>query len=180
MCAGQRETETTNNDNSILCKYLRQSSRLSPLCDRLGHPHLPMSLINNILFVLFVNMLNQFQNQWMTGLGKENEQNTSLNISNSWQTNLGIGPLGLFQQFGTQQFGTNSMNGLHTSAEQIALLQAHQPMAQLNHFSLLCHSLTLSNRNVIAPQMMGEVNTSNTPEEVLLLTRGSSSSTRTT
>ena len=111
MCAGQRETETTNNDKSILCKYLCQSSRLSPLCDRLGQPHLPILLINNILFVLFVNILNQFQNQWMTGLGKENEQNTSLNISNLWQTNLGIGPLGLFQQFGTQQFGTNSVNG---------------------------------------------------------------------
>ena len=49
-------------------------------------------------------------------------------------------------------------------------------MAQLNHFSLLCQSLTLPNRNVIAPQMMGEVNTSNTSEEVSPLTRGSSSS----
>ena len=49
-------------------------------------------------------------------------------------------------------------------------------MAQLNHFSLPCQLLTLPNQNVIAPQMMGEVNTSNTSEEVSPLTRGSLSS----
>ena len=121
-----------------------------------------MLLINTLLFAYLVSMLNQFQNQWTAGLGKENEQNTPLNISNPWQTNLGVGPVGLFQQCGAQQYGMNSVTGLHALAGQLALLQAHQPVAPfLNHFSLPSHSLALPNQNEIAPQpMMREINNS--------------------
>ena len=79
------------------------------------------------------------------GVGGENAP-LNVTIVNQLQTNLGIGPLGLLQQYQTHQCTMHSVNELNASANQIALLQAQQVAAQFNQLSLPCHSLLLPNQ----------------------------------
>ena len=90
--------------------------------------------VNSHLRLCIGNMSHQFRNQW-TSLGGGNAENTPLNntMSNHFQTNLGIGPLGLIQQCQPYQYSMFLPNAL---ADQTSLLRAQQAASQFNWFSL--------------------------------------------
>ena len=79
-------------------------------------------------------MFHQFQNQWAS-VGRGNEENTSRNntMPNQFETNLGIGPLGLFQQFQPHQYSMFSSNAL---MDQTSLLRTQQAALPFNSLSL--------------------------------------------